>query len=193
MTAVGVASRRQVHVGVRSGVSVVVGSANQQVALAGDAQPEHGLAVDDLAPRAIALQVPGQFGMAFQGRRLFTAIGAVAGRRGERGPSGSAIPAIAFSFGDASPRLLHTFDDAVMLADIAMVIDEPFDGAGAALRVLTGGGLVLLDADQNAPALAATFEATPSAQLAAGAGIWLEITPGAGATAGAGKILLTVH
>lgn len=41
-------------------------------------------------PRALSLQPQEPFGVAYQGRRLFTAIGAVAGRRGEAGPPGEA-------------------------------------------------------------------------------------------------------
>ncbi len=193
MTTVAVQPRRQVHVAVRSVAGIVVGTSDQQVAISGEDPVTQALAIDDAAPRALALQPRQSFGMAFQGQRQFTAIGGVAGRRGAIGPSGSALPAISFGYGDASPRLIHVFDEQSLLAELQLVIQQPFDGEGATLRLRTGTGLVVMDTDQNAPALAATFETTPGAQLPAGTGLYLEIIPGAGATAGAGQVLLNLH
>lgn len=90
MTVVAVGSRRQVRVAVRSGSAVAVGVGDEPVALAAAAAVEQALAVADHAPRALSLQPRESFGMAYQGRRLFTAIGAVAGRPGEPGPAGGA-------------------------------------------------------------------------------------------------------
>lgn len=193
MTVVAVGSRRQVRVAVRSGSAVAVGVGDEPVALvAGDAV-EQALAVADLAPRALSLQPRESFGMAYQGLRLFTAIGAVAGRRGAIGPSGAALPAVAFSYRDATPMLIHVFDEAALLAELQLVIQQPFDGEGAQLVLRTQSGHVLMAADQNAPTIEATFETTPAAQLPAGTSIYLDITPGPGATAGDGQVLLNLH
>lgn len=90
MTAVSVSSRPRVHVAVRSGSAVAVGVGDEPVALAGGDAVEQALAVADLAPRALSLQPRESFGMAYQGQRTFTAIGAVAGRRGQQGIPGPA-------------------------------------------------------------------------------------------------------
>lgn len=193
MTAVAVGSRRPVHVAVHRGAALAVGTGDEPVALAGREGIEQALALADQAPRAIALQARERFGMAFRGQQLFTAIGAVAGRRGATGPSGSALPAISFGYGDASPRLIHVFDEPALLAELQLVVQEPFDGEGAELLLRTQSGQVLLDSDQNAPGLVATFETTPAAQLPAGTAIYLDITPGLGATTGAGQVLLNLH
>jgi hypothetical protein len=118
------------------------------------------------------------------------------GEQGPAGPpglSGSAPPGVPFGFGDASPSLVHTFAASAMLATLQLVIEEPFDGVGAALRLRTDDGLVLMEADQNAPGIPAMFETTPATQLPAGTAIYLEINPGAGATTGAGQVLLNLH
>lgn len=88
MTAVSVSSRPQARIAVRSGSAVALGVGDETVALAGGDPVEQALAVADMAPRALSLQPQEPFGVAYQGRRLFTAIGAVAGRRGEAGPEG---------------------------------------------------------------------------------------------------------
>lgn len=131
--------------------------------------------------------------LAVDQRNRRAVIAVAAGRRGPAGPSGSALPPISFGYGDATPRLIHAFDAPAMLAELQLVIQQPFDGEGATLRLRTDTGLVLMNTDQNAPDLAATFETTPAAKLPAGTLLYLDITPGAGATTGAGQILLNLH
>lgn len=116
-----------------------------------------------------------------------------AGLRGQKGESGQELPAIAYAFGDASPRLLHSVDDDSVLVSVQLIVDVPFDGLGATMRVLTQGGDVLLDSDQVAANFAATYESTPAKLLTVGTGIYLEITPGAGATAGSGYVVLNLN
>lgn len=193
MTAVALPSRRAVRVAVPYGAGLRVATDDQPQALAGIDGPDQALIVADDGPRGLALQQRERFGMAFQGQRQFAAVGAVAGRRGQVGPSGSALPAIPFSYGDVSPRSVFTFEEGALLAELQLIIDTPFDGEDPALLVRTGDGLVLMGSDQNAPALVATFETTPAAQLPAGTQLFIETTPGPGATAGAGKLLLNLH
>lgn len=192
MTIIALQSKRRVNVAVHRSAGIAVGSDAQPQALAGDVGADQALSLADGAPRAIALQVPSRTGMAFAGDRRFTAIGAVAGQRGKSGPAGNATPPVAFSFGDASPRLLRTLDDAALLSELKLIIDNEFDGEGAVLR-LRADSLVLMDFDQNAPAYAATYETTPGVSLPAGTGIYIDITPGSGATSGAGQVLLNLH
>lgn len=136
------------------------------------------------------------------GRSSVLAVRGQAGRgviaAGLRGPGGATglsavqLP-INFSFGDASPRAAFTLPADAFLSELQLSIELPFDGESPALLVRTGTGLVLMAADQNAPGFAATYETTPAAQLLAGTQIIIETTPGAGATAGAGKLLLNLH
>lgn len=151
------------------------------------------VAVADGTPRALVVRQPASIGMAFRGQQLFTAIGAVAGRRGPAGQSGSALPGVSFAYGDASPLLIHTFDEPFLLAALQLVIQQGFDGEGAQLVLRTQDGQVLMAADQSAPALVATFETTPATQMPAGSSIYLDIIPGVGATSGAGQVLLNLH
>lgn len=117
------------------------------------------------------------------------------GGQGPAGPPGigSTQPPIPFSYGDVSPRAVFVLPAAALLMELRLLIEQPFNGESPALLVRTGDGLVLMDADQNAPGFAATYETTPAAQLAAGTQIIIETTPGAGATAGSGKLLLNLH
>ena len=52
---------------------------------------------------------------------------------------------------------------------------------------------MLVSAEQNSTKFPATYETTPAAQLPAGTEIYLEITAGAGATTGAGKVLINLN
>lgn len=116
-----------------------------------------------------------------------------AGLRGPKGDSGATLPPIPFSFGDASPRQVHLLTVQQLLVSLQVVVVTAFDGDSAALRLRTQSGDVLLDSDQAAPDFVATYEATPGAVLPAGTGIYLEITPGVGATAGAGFVVLNLN
>lgn len=119
----------------------------------------------------------------------------MAGDQGPPGPPGigSTQPPIQFGYGDVSPRAVLVLSAPALLMGLQLLIEQPFNGEAPALLVRTGDGLVLMAAEQNAPGLAATYETTPAAQLAVGTQIIIETTPGAGATAGSGKLLLNLH
>lgn len=85
MTAVGLPPRRLVRVAVQAPAGIAVGTPDRQVAFAGELETERAVMVAEEEPRAVALQVQEPFGMAFQGKRLFTAVG---GRQGPPGPPG---------------------------------------------------------------------------------------------------------
>lgn len=100
----------------------------------------------------------------------------------------------AFAFGDASPNTVYTLPDARVIVRARIVIDTPFDGAGAALALGTAGAPdALIAAADNDPANAATYETSPNLQLATGSVVRIAITPGAGATQGAGRIFLDAY
>jgi hypothetical protein len=116
-----------------------------------------------------------------------------AGLRGPKGSSGQVLPPIAFAHGDASPRLIHLLTETQLLVSLQLILSDAFDGEGATLRVRTQAGEVLLGTDQVAPGFPATYESTPGTMLSSGTGIYLEITPGAGSTAGAGFVVLNLN
>jgi hypothetical protein len=119
-----------------------------------------------------------------------------AGMRGMPGPAGvggtGAIPPIAFSYGDAA-RAVFTPDVPSILVSARVRITVPFDGAGPEIRLGTAADDdAFMSAADSDPTMAAEFETTPDVPLADGASVRLTITPGAGATQGAGVLLLNV-
>ena len=103
------------------------------------------------------------------------------------GSRGVVVP---FAFGDASPVPIFTApaDCTDILA--RLVIDTPFNGVGAQLKLGTSASPeLLLAAAHNDPATAAGYEAAPDASLTTGEAIVLTIIPGTGATQGAGRIV----
>lgn len=114
------------------------------------------------------------------------------GQKGDPGDSSAATgrAVVAFAFGDASP--VPVFTPAANCTDILvrLVIDTPFDGAGAALKLGTPSQPeALMAAAHNDPTSAGGYEVAPDAALAAGTPIVLTIIPGAGATQGAGRAI----
>lgn len=103
--------------------------------------------------------------------------------------SGRAV--IPFAFGDASPVELYAPAEDSMLVLTRLVIDTPFDGVGAALALGDDTTPDLyMTATENDPATAAGYQVCPDAVLTAGAGVFLTITPGTGAAAGAGRAIV---
>lgn len=139
------------------------------------------IAVREKAPSVVAVK-------ASVSRRVI-----LAGLRGAKGASGQVLPPIPFAHGDASPRLIHLLADTQLLASLQVVLTVPFNGESPAIRVRTQSGQVLIETDQIAAGFSATYESTPGAVLPSGTGIYLEITPGAGATAGSGFVVLNLN
>lgn len=90
MTAVGMPPRRTVRIAVQSSAAISIATEEQQIAFASAELAEQSLSIGDGGPRAVALQRHPQFGMAFRGKELFTAVG---GRQGKQGVSGEPGPA----------------------------------------------------------------------------------------------------
>lgn len=97
---------------------------------------------------------------------------------------------VSFSFGDASPAPVFTASAGCTDVLARIVIDTPFNGAGAALKLGTSTAPeALIAAANNDPTTAAGYESAPDVALASGEAIVLTITPGTGATQGAGRII----
>lgn len=100
---------------------------------------------------------------------------------------------VGFSYGDA-PRTIYAVPDDRLAYLVRLVIDTPFDGAGAAIAVGTAGDAgALMPPDANDPTVAASYEFASNAELALGDAVQLTITPGFGAMQGAGRIILDAY
>lgn len=125
----------------------------------------------------------------------FTVVQGFRGPAGPKGDPGDSSTAtnraiVPFAFGDASP--VPIFTPAVNCTGILMrlVINVPFNGAGATLTLGTAAQPnALLPADHNDPTNVGGYEVAPDAALVAGVPIVLTIIPGTGATQGAGFIV----
>lgn len=110
---------------------------------------------------------------------------------GATGPSGSSAPPVNFSYGDASPRVISSGQPAQMILQITVNVTTAFNGVGASLSI---GTLALpslyVDSAQLDLAVESEFEITVGKTIAAATNIVATITPGTGATAGSGWILV---
>lgn len=116
------------------------------------------------------------------------------GPQGEPGVSSGSggIPPIAFSFGDATPSTIYIPADAGTFTEVRVIFDTPFNGTGAAIALGTiASPQALLATNQNDPSGTSEYENTPDLHVGAGTAVRLSITPGSGASQGAGRILLT--
>lgn len=112
------------------------------------------------------------------------------GVQGPKGEPGGTIPAMHFSFGDAA-HAVWTPDSPGLLTYVRLIIDTPFDGVDAAIVVGTAAQPdAAMPAGYSDPAAMQEFENTPDIHLGAGEGVHLSITPGSGATQGAGRLIL---
>jgi hypothetical protein len=76
---------------------------------------------------------------------------------------------------------------------VSILITTTFDGAGAALQVGTPGSpSLILGAADTTPGVLGTYANNGLFRFAAPDSLQLRITPGAGATQGAGLVLLKV-
>jgi hypothetical protein len=117
-----------------------------------------------------------------------------AGPQGPPGQNGDTIAPISFAFGDATPAVVHTTTVAGTFTTVRVIFDTGFNGTGATIALGTvASPQALLATNQNDPsAIAASeYEVTPDLHVSAGTAIRLSITPGSGASQGAGRILLT--
>lgn len=107
----------------------------------------------------------------------------------EIGNGSGTVPAIAFAYGDATPTTIYVVAQNGVLTQSSIAIDTPFNGAGATLK-LSVGATTILDTTQNNPAQVAEYQTAPTLAVTTGTAVVLTIVPGAGATAGNGRIFL---
>jgi len=96
-----------------------------------------------------------------------------------------------FAYGDATPATVLTCPAGKTVLSVSLVILTPFNGSGAALTVGDAADIDrLMSANENDPAIAGTFESHPAHTYVAATIIKLWITPGGGASAGNGILLI---
>ncbi|MBD1995164.1 hypothetical protein H6G00_00790 [Leptolyngbya sp. FACHB-541] len=120
-----------------------------------------------------------------------TAVRVNAGLPGRSGSGGGSIK-IPFSWGDASPKAVYEVEGNGTVFRASIVIQTPFDGVGASLRLGDGEvGDRLIRADQNLPSQAGEYATSPGITYMTSTFILLEITPGEG-NQGSGFVLLEI-
>lgn len=116
------------------------------------------------------------------------------GPAGPPGPAGAASIEFNFAFGDATPATVVTALAGKMIYGVQLHIKTPFNGTGAALVV--GDAAVsnrLMAAAENDVLTVGSNTTAPSYAYAVNTPILLGITPGAGATQGAGVLVLSIQ
>lgn len=117
-----------------------------------------------------------------------------AGATGPAGPPGAAAVEIAFAYGDATPVALTTVTAGKLVYGVDIHIRTPFDGSGAALTVGDAGDMArLMAANENDPTAVGSYTTTPAYAYGSDTGLTLSITPGAGASQGAGILVLYIQ
>lgn len=104
-----------------------------------------------------------------------------------------ATRAVAFAYGDASPRSLVSVAAGTRVIAVTVFIDTGFDGTGAALEIGEAGDADgLMAADQINPSIPGTYGAMPGVVFTGATDIRLSITPGDGASQGSGSVVFTL-
>lgn len=117
-----------------------------------------------------------------------------AGATGPAGPPGAAAVEVAFAYGDATPVALTTALSGKLVYGVQIHIRVPFNGTGAALTVGDAGDTErLMAAADNDPASVGSYTTTPAYAYGSDTGLTLSITPGAGASQGAGVLVLYIQ
>lgn len=113
------------------------------------------------------------------------------GRNGVDGDSVGQPPPIGFAWNNVSPRVVYTMPMDGFIISVMVSIETAFNGTGASLRVGTNGNSQLLVAQTEVdPAQVADFEIGTSELLSDGTNIIVTTTPGAGASAGSGILII---
>jgi len=104
-----------------------------------------------------------------------------------------ATRAVAFAYGDASPRTILSVPAGSRAVALVVFIDTPFDGSGAALHIGDADDPErLMAADQISLSIPGSYGAMPGVVFSGATDIRLTITPGDGASQGSGTVVLTL-
>jgi hypothetical protein len=115
----------------------------------------------------------------------------VPGVPGPPGPPGGSLPTLAFSFGDATPSLIATIIAGTRLFNVRLSVETAFNGTGAGLSIGTMAlPNLLADGAVIDPTVLAVYEFSPQEVFLVDTPVYLFITPGSGASAGRGSVIL---
>lgn len=104
---------------------------------------------------------------------------------------GASSEEIAFSWGDATPRIVYEMIAGLTVNTIKLIIFNAFDGVGATLSLgITGTPELFMKIIEIDPTKIATYLVTPGYKFATTDTIRLFITPGSGASKGNGVIVI---
>ncbi len=116
---------------------------------------------------------------------------------GEQGPRGIPGPippnstiSFPFRWGDATPADLGAF--LGVLVTVSIIVLTPFDGVNTQLSVYGSGHPDLLPAADVIPSELGRYESNPGVHFGTSTQIYLNITPGAGASQGEGIVYLEI-
>jgi hypothetical protein len=99
-----------------------------------------------------------------------------------------------FSYGDASPEPIEIVASGKKILSVRLFIETVFDGSGAALSVGPSSDIdQLMDESENNPAALGEYSVYPGVEYGSATLIELHITPGSGASQGAGLVVLEVE
>lgn len=99
---------------------------------------------------------------------------------------------LTFGYGDATPESIGTIPAGKLVLTVRLQITVPFDGADPALSIgPSGSAAELMDVTDNDPTQEAAYETNPGVTYGSDTEVFLSITPGSGASAGAGLVLIT--
>jgi hypothetical protein len=108
--------------------------------------------------------------------------------------SGGSQIAYPFSWGDATPANVAMVAPNKRLFTVSIVITAAFDGINASLTIGDDGdNSRLMTVDENDPLVVGEYETNPGYAYGTSTQIKLYITPGSGASQGAGFVLLDVQ
>ena len=99
-----------------------------------------------------------------------------------------------FTYADTSPSLIGLAPNGKLVLHVRVFITQTFDGTGAALTVGSGGTPNdLMASTDNTPGTVGLYEKSPAVQYGADTNINITITPGTGATQGAGLVIVEIE
>lgn len=101
---------------------------------------------------------------------------------------------VSFSFGDASPKNIYLMSANKLVIDTAIFITTAFNGTGAALTLGDAGNVSrFIAAAQVIPGTIGQYETAPGHVYVFQTQITLTITPGGGASTGAGYVVINTQ
>lgn len=121
---------------------------------------------------------------------------------GEQGPPGrDGVSGVSntisqnFAFGDATPANLSTPIPAnKLIRDVRVIFTTAFNGTGCSISIGDSGNLSrLMTTSDNNPTIAAAFEVNPQIKYGVSTQLLLTIVSGAGATQGAGQVIIDIE